>query len=93
MTPNITTSTVLAFITGVVLIYSAVKKVDPRDVVRKALNKPAKHGFFGAESDSQGFARAIGNNPPGGGGGPPPEFTSNATGNPIIQLPLAPPRI
>lgn len=79
---NITTTTVVAVMIGAVLLYGAVKTMDPRDVVRKALGKEPKFGFFGTV---QGFARPI--NPVPGAGGSTPRFTGLAGAS---NLPFTP---
>lgn len=85
---NFNVVTVASVLIGGVLIYSALKKRDPRDVVRMAFGKEPKFGFFGEE---QGFLRPI--NPSGsGGGGGTPHFTSQPTA-PIINLPLTRPSV
>lgn len=40
---NLNTTSVVVFIVGVLLVYSAVTNVDPRDVVLKALGKTARY--------------------------------------------------
>lgn len=77
---NITTTTILMLMTGAVLIYSSVKKMDPRDVVRKALGKEPKFGFFGIDSGPNATRDII---PlPGKGGGGVPRFTGLTGGTP-----------
>lgn len=87
---NLSTTTVVSIMIGVVLLYAAVKKMDPRDVIRKALGKEPKFGFFG---EIQGFAKPINPIPPGGGGGGgTPSFTgSNGNGFQLLPLPITGP--
>lgn len=71
---NLNVTAVVALMIGVVLLYSSVKKKDPRDVVREALGLPAKY-------QDQGWLKAI-NQPTGtdptipGAGGVVPKFTN-----------------
>ena len=73
---NLNVTSIVAIMIGVVLLYSAVKKKDPRDVVRNALGLPSKY-------QEQGWLRAI-NTPPTtgtdptvpGAGGVVPKFTT-----------------
>ena len=70
---------------GVVLVYSGIKKIDPRDVVRKALNKESKFGFFGISSGPNATRDII---PlPRQGGGSTPKFTSIPGAVPIPLVP------
>jgi hypothetical protein len=79
---NLNTTTVVSIMIGTVLLYSAVKKKDPRDVVREALGLKAKYHLGGGE---QGFLKPIA--PSGGGGGMPSFTNNNALGN-LLPLPL-----
>lgn len=71
---NLNVTSIVAIMIGVVLLYSAVKKKDPRDVVREALGLPAKY-------QEQGWLKAIkaptGTDPTiPGAGGVVPKFTT-----------------
>jgi hypothetical protein len=62
---------VVAFVAGAVLMYSAVKSKDPRDVVLEALGRKAKFGDLGVGKAGQfaeprsGFGSAVSTVPAG----------------------------
>lgn len=87
MGTNLNTTTIVLIMIGSVLIYASVKQMDPRDVMRKAIGKEPKYGFFG---EVQGFARPINPVLPGGGGGGGARPTSTIGGLPATTLPFAP---
>lgn len=79
---NLNVVSVVALMAGGILLYSAAKHEDPRDVVRKAFKLPAKY-----TKKEIGVARGL--LPPTGGGGGTPHFTLDPN-NPNIDPRLNP---